>query len=439
MPEVTLPADGWTPRWYQLPVWKYLEGGGRRAVLVWPRRHGKDNTAINWCATATQMRVGTYWHILPYLNQGRRIVWDGMDRSGRPFLSAFPEGLIAKKSNVDMSLHLKNGSVYQVMGADKPDKLVGSNPVGVIFSEWALMDPNTWKLIAPILAENGGWALWIYTPRGDNHGKSKLEEAKANPSWYWSKETAKTLKVLSPEELRELRDELNDEALFQQEMFTSFETPISGAYYGTQMRWLSKNSRITSVPIDPRLPVHTAWDLGYDDATSIWFFQQFRHETRVVDYFEYSGEGLPFYVRKLKEKSQEDGYVYGRHFFPWDVKVHELSAGKTRKDTLRELGINAEPAKKLSVADGIDAVRARLSMCWFDKDRCERGINALKSYTKEWNDERQVFKTTPLHNWASHGADAFRTLAVSNTPGKVTESLPEKVVDDYDPLTYQMR
>lgn len=435
---VELPANGWRPRWYQLPFWKYMENGGKRAALVWPRRHGKDLTMINWAATATQLRVGTYWHILPYLNQARRVIWDGMDKEGRPFLSAFPDDLVARKSNIDMALHLKNGSVYQLMGADKPDKLVGSNPVGVILSEWALMDPNTWKLLAPILSENGGWAVFIYTPRGDNHGKSKLEEAKANKKWYWSKETARTLKVITPEDLRSLRDELNDEALFQQEMFTSFETPLTGAYYGKQMRWLLKNGRLTKVPSDPRLPVHTAWDLGYDDSTSIWFYQRHGQDLRIVNYYEHSGEGLLHYVRKLGEIAKDENYLYGEHYFPWDVNITDLGTGKTRKETLREMGIKAIPASKLSVEDGIEAVRNLLPMCWFDKDHCERGLNALRSYTKDWDDDRQVFKTKALHNWASHGSDAFRTLAVSLNLKPKRKDLPSSSVSDYDPLIYQL-
>ena len=407
-----LPAYGWKPTWYQLKLWQYLERGGRRAVCVWPRRHGKDYASINWCAFASQVRVGTYWMVYPFLNQGRRIAWNGMDAEGNRFIHAFPPELIESQSNAEMRLHLKNGSVFQIMGADKPDSLVGSNPIGIVFSEWSLMDPHCWKLIAPILAQNDGWAVWIYTPRGPNHGLSLLNRAKANgDSWYWSHETAKTLKFVSPAALRELRDELADEALFQQEAFCSFETPMQGAYYSTQIKYLRKNNRITNVPWESKLGVVTSWDLGMDDATTIWFFQIHQNEIRVIDYYENSGEGLAHYVKMLKDKP----YHYDKHYFPWDVSVRDLSTGKTRIQTLREMGLShITPVQKLGVMEGIEATRNILPRMWFDETACERGMSALASYQKEWDEERKVFKTSPLHNWASHGADAMRTFGVGH-------------------------
>jgi len=350
--------------------------------------------------------------VYPFLNQGRRIAWNGMDAEGNRFIHAFPPELIESQSNAEMRLHLKNGSVFQIMGADKPDSLVGSNPIGIVFSEWSLMDPHCWKLIAPILAQNDGWAVWIYTPRGPNHGLSLLNRAKANgDSWYWSHETAKTLKFVNPAALRELRDELQDEALFQQEAFCSFETPMQGAYYSTQIKYLRKNNRITNVPWESKLGVVTSWDLGMDDATTIWFFQIHQNEIRVIDYYENSGEGLAHYVKMLKDKP----YHYDKHYFPWDVSVRDLSTGKTRIQTLREMGLShITPVQKLGVMEGIEATRNILPRMWFDETACERGMSALASYQKEWDEERKVFKTSPLHNWASHGADAMRTFGVGH-------------------------
>jgi hypothetical protein len=348
--------------------------------------------------------------VYPFLNQGRRIAWNGMDKDGNRFIHAFPPELIESQSNAEMRLHLKNGSVFQIMGADKPDSLVGSNPVGIVFSEWSLMDPHCWKLIAPILAQNDGWAVWIYTPRGPNHGLSLLNKAKANgDTWFWSHETAKTLKFQSLASLRELRDELQDEALFQQEAFCSFDTPMQGAYYATQMNRLRKENRITKVPWESKVGVVTSWDLGMDDATTVWFFQIVGQEIRVIDYYENSGEGLAHYVKMLKDKP----YHYDRHYFPWDVSVRDLSTGKTRIQTLREMGLNhIRPVAKIGVMEGIEATRNILPRMWFDSMKCEHGLSALASYQKEKDEERKVFKTSPLHNWASHGADAMRTFAV---------------------------
>ena len=435
---VELPSMGYMPRWYQTPLWSYIQNGGRRACVVWPRRHGKDITMINLAAVMSQMRVGVYWHVFPYLNQARRAIWNGRTKEGVPFMDAFPEPLIKNKSNHEMSLYLKNDSVYQIMGADDPNRLVGSNPVGVIFSEWALMDPNAWKLISPILAENDGWAVFIFTPRGENHGLDTLNEAKRNKNWFWSHETAVSLKVLSPGRLQEARDELGDEALFQQEMMTSFETPVQGAYYAKQMRRLSKDKRITEVPIDTRLPVHTAWDLGMNDETTIWFFQQYRAEVRIVDYYANSGESLAHYAQVLKRKSDEAGYTYGDTHLPHDVVVREMGTGKTRLDTLRDLGIRGRAGPKLPIEDGIEAVRNLLPRCWFDRTKTHEGLNALRSYTKEWDTEKATYKNRPLHNWASHAADSFRYLAIAIKDKMIDKSnrQADKAENDWDPFDY---
>lgn len=409
---VQLPAKGWKPRWYQLPLWKYMAAGGKRAVVVWPRRHGKDYTAINWTAVASQLRVGTYWIVYPYLNQGRRIAWTGMSKDGNKFLDSFPKELIARRQNAEMRLELKNGSVIQIMGADEPDRFVGSNPVGIVFSEWPLMNPLVWKLTSPILAENEGWAMWIYTPRGTNHGLDMLNTARTTKGWFHSKLTAKDCKVLTAEDLKQARDELKDDSLFQQEFFTSFEVSLQGAYYQNQFKQIFKDRRIGEVAIDPLLPVTTAWDLGMSDATSIWFCQQLHSEIRLVDYYENSNEGLAHYINYLRDWAQEHNVSFKNHLAPHDIKVKELGTGESRLEAARKAGLRFRPVPKLSLQDGIEACRNTLANCYFDKVRTKHGVNALKSYSKKWSEENQTFSTRPDHNWASHGADAFRTLAV---------------------------
>lgn len=410
---IRLPAHGWTPRWYQLPLWKYMESGGKRAVVVWPRRHGKDYTAINWMAVASQRRVGTYWLVYPYLNQGRRIAWTGMSKDGRKFLDSFPKELVSRRQNAEMRLELKNGSVIQIMGADEPDRFVGSNPVGIAFSEWPLMNPLVWKLTSPILAENDGWAMWIYTPRGANHGLDMLNTARTTKGWFHSKLTAKDCKVLTAQDLRNARNELKDDSLFQQEFFTSFSVPLQGAYYQQQFKKLYKDKRIGEVSIDPLLPVYTAWDLGMDDATSIWFAQKSPSgEIRLVDYYSSNNEGLPHYIKVLRDWADQEGCTFAEHLAPHDIKVRELGTGVSRLEQARQAGIRFRPVRKLPISDGIEACRNLLARCWFDRVRCKEGVNGLKSYTKKWDEEKQTYSTRPEHDWASHPADAFRTLAV---------------------------
>ena len=412
---VRIPAQGWEPRPYQLPLLKYMSQKKRslRAVVAWHRRAGKDLTCVNIMAIKAFQRVGTYWYVLPYANQARRIVWNGMTGEGKKFIDYFPKEVVEKKSEQEMRIHLKNGSVIQLMGSDDPDKMVGANPIGVVFSEYSISDPSAWQLINPILAENGGWALFNGTPRGENHFYKVLLRAQSEGDWYSSHLSVKDTKVIPADELRKARNELNNEARFQSEYMCSFKTPVEGAYYGAQINKAYKEKRVMdTIAVDPMLPVHTAWDLGMDDATTIWFVQLFKNEIRVVHYYENSGEGLPHYARYLHVWSNQKDVTYGKHYAPHDIKVRELGTGKSRLETARGLGLKFVTVKKLAIIDGIEAVRNILNRCWFAKDGCYAGLEALKGYHKEFDSSRGVFRKTPVHDKNSHGADAFRTLAV---------------------------
>ncbi len=438
MAEIILPFN-WEPRDYQGPLYDHMmqDSERLRAVCVWHRRAGKDLTAINIIAPKSQERVGTYWHMLPTYKQGRAIVWNGKDRSGRGFLSYFPSEIIAASNATEMRLTLKNGSIYQVVGTDNVDSLVGTNPVGVVFSEYSLHDPKAWDYVRPILTENGGWAIFIYTARGKNHGWRMLEMARKNPKWYCQVLTVEDThkedgnRIVTADDLAAERAEGMSEEMIQQEYFCSFEAPLVGAYYGPQMRLVETTGRICNVPWDPKLNVDTAWDIGVGDATSIWFIQRYGMEHRIIDYYENSGEGLVHYAKILKEKP----YVYGRHFAPHDIEVREFTSGKSRIETARALGLRFHVVVMHEVEDGIEAVRNLLSSCWFDSQNCERGIAGLREYTKEYDDDKKVFRTIPLHNWASHPADAFRYYAMGARLHLRKNRLPQaRAVDDYDYL-----
>jgi hypothetical protein len=411
MPQISIPYD-FEPRWYQLNLWRHMQLNGfrkKRGVWVVHRRGGKDLNSINLIATAGMERPGLYWHLFPTYAQGKKIAWDGKTKAGRPFLDAFPKELIKSKNHTEMKLTTHNGIIYQVVGADKPDSLVGANPVGVILSEWSLMAPFVWELLQPILAENDGWCLFIFTPRGKNHGWKMLEMAKKNPNWFWEVLPNSVTKVIPDEAVQEMKDSGMSEEMIAQEIEVSFEAPVQGSYYGKLINAAETQGRITRVPWEPRLPVHTAWDLGVGDSTSIWFYQQYGLEVRLIDYYENSGEGLPHYAKILKEKD----YAYGRHFAPHDIEVREFTSGKSRWDTARSLGIRFEVGKQLPIDEGIEAVRGLLPRCWFDSVKCEKGIEGLKQYHKEWDDDKQCFRDKPEHDWSSHPSDAFRELAMS--------------------------
>lgn len=361
-------------------------------------------------------RKGTYYYFFPTYAQGEKILWNGMDRNGFKFTDHVPQGIRKRTDNSAMLIELINGSILQVIGTDKIDSIVGTNPIGCVFSEFPLQNPNAWGFIRPILAENGGWAVFEYTPRGKmNHGYDLYTMAKDSPDrWFCEVLTADDTKIISQEVLDQEREEIiqqyGDDSLFQQEYFCSFDASIQGAYYNAQLKLAEKEGRITNVSHEAGLPVDTWWDLGIGDAMCIWFTQNVGKEIHVIDYYEGQGEGFPFYAQILQNK----GYVYGAHHAPHDIEARELGSGKSRKETAMKLGILFQTVKNLSIDDGINAARMIFPKCWFDAKKCKQGLNALSNYHKEYDEKRHEYKNQPYHDWSSHGADAFRYFAVGH-------------------------
>lgn len=410
-------------------LWNYLEDGGKRAVAVWHRRAGKDSIALNWTASAAHERVGTYWHMLPTQAQGRKTIWDGIDRYGRRMIDqALPPAVRTNIRKDEMKIELKCGSIWQVVGSDNYNNLIGSNPVGVVFSEYSVADPAAWDYIRPILAENGGWAVFIYTARGRNHGAQLYEMARANPAWFAEVLTVDDTGVIGPEIIQEERDSGMSDDMIAQEYYCSFSAALVGAYYGKQIYAAESDGRVCELPYEPQLRVETWWDLGVGDSTAIWFVQRSGREIRVIDYYEMSGEGLPHYAKILQNKD----YVYSRHIAPHDIEVRELGTGKSRRETAAGLGIKFEVAPNLPIDDGIDAVRAMLPRCWFDKKKTARLVEAMKQYRKDWNDKLKVFQDHPCHDWASHGADAGRYGAVMGDPRSERSTAPVRPYRNHD-------
>lgn len=410
MTTVRLP-NNWSPRPYQLPLWHYLESGGRRAVAVWNRRSGKDDVALHWTACAAIQKPAVYWHMLPKANQARKAIWDAVNplTGIRRIDEAFPQEIRKATVSHEMKIEFVNGSVWQVVGSDNYDSLVGSPPYGLVFSEWPLSRPAAWDYLRPILRENGGWVIFVYTARGRNHGYSLYRMACEREDWFSELLTVDDTGVLTPEDIEAERAEGMPEERIASEYFCDFNAPIPGTYWGEQIRKAREAGRITRVPWQTEIPVHTAWDIGIGDATAIWFFQLAGPEIHVIDYYENDSQGVEHYAKMLKDKP----YVYGDHWAPHDIRARTWGTGKTQAEMARSFGIDFKVQPRLSVEDGIQAVRAIFSRCWIDAEACERGIDGLSSYCKEWDEDKQIYKDTPLHNWASHPADAFRGLAVS--------------------------
>lgn len=423
------------PRPYQIPMFKALDSGCKRVVAIWHRRAGKDKTLINILTKKAVERKGIYFYLFPTYSQGRKILWEGIDRDGFKFLDHIPAEIIKSINNQEMKVELINGSVIRVIGTDNINSIVGTNPVGCVFSEYSLQDPSAWSFIRPILAENGGWAVFNYTPRGANHGKQLYEMAKADPkNWFVQKLTVEDTQAIPQDILNHERNEMvmqtGSDALFMQEYYVSFDAPVEGAYYGAHLMRAEKEGRITSIPYEPTVPVRTYWDLGIDDSMSIWFAQAVGREIRLIDYYESSGEGFQHYAKVLHDKP----YFYDEFWFPHDIAIREMATGKPRIETVQSLGLKpARIAKRVEKKeDGIEAVRNILDKCWFDERKCGQGLNALRSYQKVFDDKNMVYKPTPLHNWASHGADAFQTLAIAYRP--ITPK-PSGVKKKWDPVT----
>lgn len=371
-------------------------------------------------------------YVYPTLVMGRDNLWDGMGSDGFRYLNHIPDEIRSGVANkTRMTVDIKGGSIFQIAGSDNPDSLRGGNAKLNIFSEWSEHDPYAWDVVEPILRENGGISIFNMTPKGDNHARAMYEFAKNHPLWYVEILTAKDTGVFDDRQLDDIlkdtinrfiaqgRSEEEAQAYFDQEYLCSFKSPVIGSYYGAAIRKAEDDKRITRVPYDPRFPVQTFWDIGVGDSTAIWFIQNIGRSFNIIDYYESSGEGLPHYINKLREK----GYTYSSHYAPHDIEVREWTGdGKTRLEIARTLGISFKIVPNISIEDGIEAARAILGKCWFDEEKCFRGIQALKSYKKDWDDKNKIFRTHPKHDWSSHGSDAFRYFAVG-----VDESRPDRL------------
>lgn len=426
MSRILLP-NNWVPREPQWDAWEYLQNGGKRLNLIAHRRFGKDELCLHHAACAAMGRIGNYWHMLPEAAQARKAIWQAVNpHTGmRRIDEAFPKAIRANTIDNEMFIRFINGSTWQVVGSDNFNSLVGSAPVGVSFSEWALANPSAWAYLEPMLLENGGWSIFITTPRGRNHAWRLYQAMKNNPAWHCQILPASKTGIFSQAQLQAslaemvgLLGEEEGRAKFEQEYECSFDAQILGAYYGTIMRNLHQQGRIGSVPYNPSAPCITAWDLGIGDSTVIWVAQQNGPELRVIDCIAGSGVGLDYYVKKLSERP----YIYKQHLLPHDANNSELGTGERRIDTLRKLGVRPiRVLPRTSVDDGINAVRNLLPRCRIDENNCTTGIDALEQYRRSYDDKNRRYRDRPLHDWSSDYADAFRYLALGLTDSESDE------------------
>lgn len=410
---VHLPHN-YTARPYQAEALHALQTDGKtRAVWVWHRRAGKDKTALAGHMIPEMIRrVGNYYHWFPTAALGRKAIWQGKDKEGMPFIQHFPKELIAGKPNESlMQVKFKNHSIYQIVGTDRMD-IVGPGPVGNIFSEYALQSPKGWDYARPILAENDGWAIFCYTPRGKNHGHKLYKMAKANPKWYCKLLTCDDTHAISQEAIDDDRASGMTEDMVQQEYYCSFELGAEGAFYAKAMSAALDKGRICDFTIDPNALIHTVWDLGIG-GTAIWFVQFVRMDVRLVDYYEWCGPDVSHYIDILRARREQFGYKYGNHYAPVDVNKKEFPTGATTYEQAQKLGFTFDVLEKEdNLFDGIQRVLAMLPYCWFHATNCTTGIDNVENYHKEYNEKWKVYSDKPCHDWSSHGADALRYVSM---------------------------
>lgn len=421
---IRLPANGWKPRDYQLPLWEYLCGGGKRALAVLHRRAGKDCIGLHFSARALHQRVCNVWYCLPEFAQGRKAIWTAVNpHSGmRRIDEAFPEALRENTNDNEMFIRFKNGSTFQIIGSDRYDATVGASVGGIVYSEWALANSAAWGYHRPILAENDGWALFLTTPRGRNHAYEMAQYAAKTPGWFYQALTVNDTGAMTT---AQQADALNEyvslfgadlgRAQFEQEYLVSFNAAVLGAFYALEMMAVRSEGRVLPFEPSPNRPVHRSWDLGMRDSTAIWFFQSAGAQLRILDCYSASGASLEAYRDVIDKRYRERGWIHGNDYVPHDAKVRELGTGRTRVETMRSLGLNPMLVPDATVQDGINAVRRMLPLCVFHP-RCEAGLSALELYRREWDAERKCFKPAPLHDWTSDFADSARYMALAWQP-----------------------
>ena len=431
MSDIQLPFQ-WTPRPYQRKLWNYLSNHGRRAVTCWPRRSGKDETFLHHTACSAHERVGNYWYMLPEYSQARKSMWDAVNphTGKRRIDDAFPPEIRKTTRENEMSITFHNGSTFQLVGSDNFNSLVGSPPVGLVFSEYALSNPSSWAYLQPILEENNGWVGFNSTPRGKNHFKNLCDYAEKaaarDDRWFYELLTNDDTKVFNEEQLVEILASLQavhgdafGRSFWLQEYFCSFDAAIPGSIWGDCIDAAQQTGRIGKVPLELAYPVHTGWDLGRTDDTVIWFYQVCMGEIRIVDYHASNMKDIPFYADLLRSKSKERGFTYGMQWLPHDARPRTLAAGgKSIFQQFNDLNKDGALgrfaiASRLDREEGIQAARATMRRCWFDETRCSEGIENLRHYHRTWDEEKKCFSTEPVHDFSSHTADAFRTLALS--------------------------
>jgi phage terminase large subunit len=405
VPELSLP-NGFEPRPYQARAMAAFDAGLTRGVYVWARRSGKDVTFMHQIAKMAHKRIGTYFHMLPSYAQGKKAVWDAIDDEGRRIIDhVFPRVLRASQKEDEMQIKFHCGSVYQVIGADNFNTIVGANPVGLVMSEYALIDPRAWMFFRPILMQNGGWAAFIGTPRGYNHFHDQLQLAKREDDWDWSVIDAVEAGYMTRAIIeQEIRTGMPEE-LARQEYLVDFSAANVGAILGARIERAEKEGRISDAfALDPAgSGVVVSSDIGYRDAASFWFWQAIPGGFQLLGYDEDTGLDAADWVERLRAQPLPIAKV----LLPHDAKAKHMSSRHSVLEQFLQAGFSCAIVPQTRIVDRVNAARSVINRCSFARSACAKGLQMLRDWAFKYDEERKTFSREPDHNYASHGGDAF--------------------------------
>lgn len=437
MPTIRIP-NNWAPRAYQRPLWDYLERGGREAVAVWHRRAGKDEIGLHRACVAAHERPANYWHMLPEAAQARKAIWDAVNpKSGqRRIDEAFPPVLRATTRDDQMFIKFRSGATWQVIGSDNFDSLVGASPAGIVYSEWSLAKPSARAFLRPIIAENNGWEVFLYTPRGRNHGLRTLESAQATPGSFAQVLSVENTHAIAADVLereraayiREYGEEEGD-AFFRQEYHCDFSAAVLGAILARHVERAERDGRVNDdVSFDfDGAPIEISSDIGRRDTSTWWFWQPRPGGFALVDYDEGSGLDAEEWCARLEKKLA--GYTLGKIWLPHDARARTFASKHSAHEQfmahfgMKRVGLVPMTTK----SDRINAARTVIDSCEFQKTRCADGLEGLRAWGYEWNEERKAFSSEPRHDWASHPGDGF-SYGAQIMREYVAPKKPERIV-----------
>lgn len=413
-------------RWYQRAFHEALvQQKKKRLIEIAHRRWGKDEIVLNGFRDLSRTRIGTYWHCFPEYAQARKAIWNGINghTGKRRIDEAFPPEIRKRVNDNDMFIETIWGSTWQLLGSDRYDATVGSGPVGVAYSEWALCNPAAWAYHKPMIEESNGTAAFITTPRGNNHAKTMFDRAKGNDHWFAELSSVTDTMAMTEAQLSESLAEYQDLygrdlglALFEQEYYCSFAGAMVGSYWGAELSRAELGKQFKPIDIDRAYPVHTAWDLGKAVNNPIWCFQCIPGEAgpRIVDFYRPDSDDLEDWCRWLDDR----GYK-GNDYVPHDAMHINWGTRRTRFDTLKAMGRKPKLVGMASVADGINAGRKTIQVATFHKsddergERVDAGVEGLKNYRREWDDDLKRFRDNPVKDWAEHIGSSWRYLGLA--------------------------